>query len=84
VPGELIPIGTRPRLVASFDHPGAAEAFRRWREEHADALETVPAEAMRVEYGRASAGGLYVRVRIDERHLPAGMAWLPDPPPAAA
>jgi hypothetical protein len=29
---------------------------------------------MRVEYGRAAGGGLYVRVRIDEEHLPAGLA----------
>jgi hypothetical protein len=70
MPGELIPIGTRPRLVASFDPPGADEAFRRWKEEHSDVLEGVPAHALRVEYGRAPAGGLYVRVRIDEAHLP--------------
>ena len=68
--GELRPIGTRPKLVASFDPPGADESFRRWREEHGDALAAVPAEAMRVEYGRAPGGGLVVRVRIDEEHLP--------------
>lgn len=71
--GELRPIGTRPKLVASFEPPGADEAFRRWREHHADALAGVPAEAMRVEYGRAPAGGLVVRVRIDEAHLPAAL-----------
>jgi hypothetical protein len=70
MPGELVPIGTRPRLVASFDPPGADEAYGRWREAHADALDAVPAEAMRVEYGRAPGGGLVVRVRIDEEHLP--------------
>ena len=68
--GELRPIGTRPTLVAAFDPPGAAEAFRLWRAEHAASLDAVPAEAMRVEYGRAPAGGLFVRVRIDEEHLP--------------
>jgi hypothetical protein len=72
--GELRPIGTRPKLVASFDPPGADEAFRRWREEHSDALAGVPAEAMRVEYGRALGGGLVVRVRIDEQHVPASLA----------
>jgi hypothetical protein len=71
--GELRPIGTRPKLVASFDPPGADEAFRRWHEEHANALARVPAEAMRVEYGRAPGGGLIVRVRIDEAHLPAAL-----------
>lgn len=70
MPGELRPIGTRPKLVASFDPPGAADAYRRWREQHADALAGVPPESMRVEYGRAPGGGLFVRVRIDEGHLP--------------
>jgi hypothetical protein len=68
--GELRPIGTRPTLVASFDPPDAADAFLRWRDAHAEALARVPAEAMRVEYGRAPGGGLAVRVRIDEQHLP--------------
>ncbi|HET6696614.1 MAG TPA: hypothetical protein VFG85_08920 [Gaiellaceae bacterium] len=71
--GELRPIGNRPKLVASFDPPEADEAFRRWRAEHADTLAGVPAEAMRVEYGRALGGGLIVRVRIDEEHLPAAL-----------
>ena len=34
----------------------------------------VPAEALRVEYGRAPEGGLFVRVRIDEAHLPPDLA----------
>ena len=71
--GELLPIGTRPKLVASFEPPGADEAYRRWRNDRADALVEVPPEAMRVEYGRAPGGGLYVRVRIDEEHFPAGL-----------
>lgn len=71
--GELIPIGTRPLLVASFDPPGAAEAFRTWRQRHETALAGVPPEALRVEYGRAAAGGLVVRVRIEEAHLPDGL-----------
>lgn len=68
--GELQPIGTRPRLVASFEPPHADEAFRAWRERNADALADVPAEAIRVEYGRAAAGGLFVRVRMAEEHVP--------------
>ena len=74
MPGELRPIGTRPTLVASFDPPAADEAFRRWRGEHSAALAEVPAEALRVEYGRAPEGGLFVRVRIDEAHLPPDLA----------
>jgi hypothetical protein len=37
-------------------------------------LESVPPSALRVEYGRAPEGGLLVRVRIDEEHLPAALA----------
>jgi hypothetical protein len=73
VAGELMPIGTRPKLVASFEPPGAADAFRAWRQRRADALAAVPAEALRVEYGRAAGGGLFVRVRIDEAHIPDGL-----------
>jgi hypothetical protein len=72
VAGELIPIGTRPKLVASFDPPDAEERFREWRAAHAEALAGVPAEAWRVEYGRTGVGS-YVRVRVDEEHLPDGL-----------
>lgn len=71
--GELLPIGTRPRLVASFEPPGADEAFRAWHKRHADTLASVPPAALRVEYGRAPEGGLAVRVRIDEEHVPSEM-----------
>ena len=74
MPGELLPIGTRPKLVASFGPPDAGEAFRRWRVEHSSALADVPADALRVEYGRAPQGGLFVRVRIDEGLLPPSLA----------
>ena len=80
--GELLEIGTRPRLVASFTGVGAEGRFIRWRGENAGALERVPPAALRVEYGRA-AKGLYVRVRIDEAHLPEGLAG-PDEAGAAA
>jgi hypothetical protein len=73
VAGELRDIGTRPTLVAAFDPPGADERFRSWQERNAEELARVPAEALRVEYGRAPAGGLFVRVRIDEAHAPAGL-----------
>jgi hypothetical protein len=69
VAGELVDIGFRPRLVASFDPPGAESAFRQWHATNAKALTQIPAEALRVEYGRTGEG-LYVRVRIDESQLP--------------
>jgi hypothetical protein len=68
VAGELIDIGFRPKLVASFDPPGAEAAFRDWQATHSEALARVPAEALRVEYGRTGQG-LYVRIRIDESQL---------------
>ena len=70
--GELLGIGTRPKLVASFDPPGAEKRFAAWREANAGELAAVPLEAMRVEYGRSGAG-LYVRVRVDEAHLPGSL-----------
>jgi hypothetical protein len=72
VPGELVPIGRRPKLVASFAGPGAVERFAGWRAQHAEMLGAVPAEAFRVEHGGAGAGRT-IRVRIDEAHLPEGL-----------
>ncbi|MEO8290279.1 MAG: hypothetical protein ABI649_04715 [Gaiellaceae bacterium] len=70
--GELLPIGTRPKLVASFDPPNAEERYREWAAANADALAGVPVGAWRVEYGRTGVGP-YVRVRIDEEHLPGAL-----------
>jgi len=69
VAGELLPIGFRPKLVASFEPPDAVARFEEWRAAHADALAGIPADAWRVEYGRTGVGQ-YVRVRMDEKHLP--------------
>ena len=70
--GELVDIGFRPKLVAWFDPPDAEARFRAWQETNAQALAAVPADALRVEYGRTGSG-LYVRVRIDESQLPDGL-----------
>jgi hypothetical protein len=74
VAGELLSIGTRPKLVACFEPPGAEARFQEWEAAHAEALGEVPVGTWRVEYGRAPGGGLFVRVRIDEEHLPDGFA----------
>ena len=71
--GELLDIGTRPKLVASFDPPDAEARFREWETAHAKALAGIPIEAWRVEYGRTGIGP-YVRVRVDEQHLPPGLS----------
>ena len=69
--GELVNIGPRPRTVASFEGRDAYDRFRAWRDEHAAVLDAVPPEAMRVEYGQlGTSGERYVRVRIDESHVP--------------
>jgi len=72
VPGELVPIGRRPTLVASFAGPGAAERFAAWQLANAAALAAVPAGAFRVEHTGAGVGRT-IRVRVDEEHLPAGL-----------
>jgi hypothetical protein len=72
VPGELVPIGRRPKLVASFAGPGAAERFAAWRAERAEVLGSVPPEALRVEHVGAGTSRT-IRVRIDEAHVPAGL-----------
>ena len=66
--GELLPIGTRPKLVASFGPPDAVARFEKWRSAHSDDLAAIPPNAWRVEYGRTGVGA-YVRVRVDEAHL---------------
>jgi hypothetical protein len=72
VAGELLGIGSRPKLVAEFGPPDAERRFRSWRDENAAALADIPPSGWRVEYGRTGAG-LYVRVRVDERELPTGL-----------
>jgi hypothetical protein len=72
VPGELIPIGRRPKLVASFAGVGADDRYRAWRSANAELLSGVPEEAFKVEYASAGSARL-IRVRVDETALPAGL-----------
>ena len=72
MPGELVPIGRRPKQVASFAGPGAPSRFQTWREANAAALDAVPVDALRVEhagFGRSRT----IRIRIAEEHLPPGL-----------
>jgi hypothetical protein len=68
VTGELVDIGFRPKLVASFEPPDAEAGFKEWQAANAGLLDGLPPDAYRVEYGRTGAG-LYVRVRVDESAL---------------
>ena len=72
MPGELREIGRRPKLVASFAGPGAAERFHEWRSQNAELLARVPVDSLRVEYGRAGSRRV-IRARIEELHLPEGL-----------
>jgi hypothetical protein len=67
MPGELVPIGQRPTLVASFGGPGAAARFAAWRAQAAALLAGVPPEAVRVEYAGQGAART-IRVRVDEAY----------------
>ena len=65
MPGELVPIGRRPTLVASFAGAGAAGRFAAWR--MGSGLAEVPPESVRVEYtGQGAARE--IRVRVDEAY----------------
>jgi hypothetical protein len=68
VAGELVDIGFRPKLVASFDPPDAEARFAEWRASNQRFVDGLPPDTYRVEYGRTGAG-LYVRVRVDESAL---------------
>ena len=63
MPGELVPIGRRPTLVASFAGPGAAARFADWRA--GTSVANVPPDALRIEYTGQGAARI-IRVRVDE------------------
>jgi hypothetical protein len=62
----------RPKLVAEFGPPDAEARFREWETANAKRLSGIPGDAWRVEYGRTGVGA-YVRVRVEEAHLPDGL-----------
>ena len=62
----------RPKLVAEFGPPDAEARFREWEAANAKRLSEIPRDAWRVEYGRTGVGA-YVRVRVEEAHLPDGL-----------
>jgi hypothetical protein len=68
----MLSIGMRPKLVAAFEPPAAEARFREWAAANADVLARLPVGAWRVEYGRTGVGP-YVRVRVDEEHLPESL-----------
>ena len=55
------------KVVADFRPPGAPAAARRWRDEHASLLASLPEDAVRVEVGRAEGGDFY-RISVAEEY----------------
>ena len=55
------------KVVADFRPPGAPAAARRWRDEHASLLASLPEDAVRVEVGRADGGDFY-RISVAEEY----------------
>ena len=72
MPGELIPIGRRPKLVASFAGPGAAERFQAWLDANGELLAALSPTDFKVEYSSAGSERV-IRVRVEELALPAGL-----------
>jgi len=56
------------KVVVRFDPPDAHAAAREWRELHAAALSALPAEAVRIDTGRAASGGDFVEISVADEH----------------
>jgi len=59
------------KVVAEFLPPDALGRFQTWKIEHAEALAAIPDDEVRVDSGRASPGGTFVRVMVADRHSDA-------------
>ena len=55
------------QVVARFDPPDAHSRARHWREQHATMLSSLPAEAIRIDTGRA-VGGDFAQVTVDDEY----------------
>jgi hypothetical protein len=53
------------QVLVRFDPPDAVSRLRKWGEAHAALLAAVPAEAIRIDFGRA-VGGDYARVSVED------------------
>jgi hypothetical protein len=49
-------------IAAAFDPPDAQARYNRWRDANAELLNHLPAEAVRVDTGRAASGEDFVQV----------------------
>ena len=53
--------------VADFRPPSALTELREWRKHHADTLDRLPDEAVRIDIGRAANGGDFARVMVADQ-----------------
>ena len=56
------------QIVARFDPPDAQAASRVWREKNHSALSEIPADAVRIDTGRASDGGDFVQISVEDEY----------------
>lgn len=56
------------KMVARFDPPDAQEAAKEWRQRHAAILDALPADAVRIDTGRALGGGDFVQIRVEDEY----------------
>jgi hypothetical protein len=56
------------QVVARFDSPNAHAASREWRERHGSTLAEIPADAVRIDTGRAADGGDFVQISVEDEY----------------
>ena len=55
--------------VAQFQPPEAQSRYADWRDQHSTVLDEIPPESIRIDTGRATAGGTYVNVSVEEAQV---------------
>jgi hypothetical protein len=56
------------KVVARFDPPDAQAAATEWRERNAVKLAALPADAVRIDIGRALGGGDFVEISVEDEY----------------
>jgi hypothetical protein len=56
------------KIVAQFDPPDAQAAAQEWRQRHAATLAALPADAVRIDTGRALDGSDFGRIRVEDEY----------------
>ena len=56
------------KVVARFDPPDAQAAATEWRDRHGAELAALPADAVRIDTGRARDGGDFVQISVEDEY----------------